>query len=69
MIEHFKLNNPTALIALSSTIRTFDTVRGNIQEYGIEDYPYLGSEELQQLSAAIQATISLLSISYDLGNR
>ena len=68
-IELFKLNSPAELIALSSTIRTFDTVSGNIQAVGTDAYSYLGLDELRQLSAAIQATISLLSISYDLGNR
>ena len=68
-IELFKLNSPAELIALSSTIRTFDTVSGNIQAVGTDDYSYLDLDELRQLSAAIQATISLLSISYDLGNR
>lgn len=52
--------SPADLDALDITIRTFNAVDAHIQEAGIDDYPYLGSDELRQMSSAIQAAIYLL---------
>lgn len=61
--------SPADLDALDITIRTFNAVDAHIQEAGIDDYPYLGSDELRQMSSAIQAAIYLLRTISEVLNR